>query len=214
MIACTCPLGAALSDVSISTCPETVGQIQKVIFQRKYASAGTLNKFVKASADPATKASWTALLSAAGSTKVVITPYIEAPTVEPGAAKEFGSGNEVLGGMPIIVGSDPTTFTAAMRSAAQKTISELKTFMCEDIGVFLCDEHGDMWMIADNVTTPANYYPIPIKTLFVGDKKLGGFDEPDSNVISWRFAPNWSDMLVKVNPTDFNPLTDLADVTS
>ena len=64
-------------------------------------------------------------------------------------------------------------------------------------------------MIADNATTPANYYPIPIKTLFVGDKKLGGMDEPDTNVLSWNMQPNWSDNLVFVDPTDFNALTDL-----
>jgi hypothetical protein len=48
----------------------------------------------------------------------------------------------------------------------------------------------------------------------VGDKNLGGFDAPDGNAISWSFPPNWSDNLVIVTPSDFNPLTDLVNAAS
>jgi hypothetical protein len=50
---CTCPLGAEISDITIPSCPEYLGQIQKVIFQRTYSSGSTENKFVVASTDPA-----------------------------------------------------------------------------------------------------------------------------------------------------------------
>ena len=58
--------------------------------------------------------------------------------------------------------------------------------------------------------------PIPIGKLFVGDKKLGGFEEPDSNTIEWSFFPNWSDKfyIIKRETLDFNPLTDWVNVAS
>jgi len=206
---CGCPVGAALSDVATSACPSEMGQIQKVVFQRIYSASGTKNKFVKASADPKVKASWTPKIAASDGTKVVTSPYLNAPTSEAGAIKTYGSGNAVLGGMPIVVGREPSTFNATILQQPQTVIAALKTFMCEEVGIFLIDENGRIGLIADNATTPANYFPIPIKTLFVGDKKLGGFDEPDMNTISWNFEPNWSDNLVFVDPTDFNALTDL-----
>ena len=75
---------------------------------------------------------------------------------------------------------------------------------------YLIDENGHIG--AHEVD--GGYAPIPIGKLFIGDKKLGGFEEPDSNTIEWSFFPNWSDKLVKVEPTDYNPLTDLANVAS
>ena len=84
--------------------------------------------------------------------------------------------------------------------------------MCENVGVFLIDENGNIGCLKDGEA----YEPIPIGKLFVGDKKLGGFEEPDSNTIEWSFFPNWSDKLVilKSAEMDFNPLTDLANAKS
>lgn len=206
---CACPVGAALNDVPTSACPSEMGQIQKVVFQRLFSASGVQNKFVKASADPKVKASWTPLIAAADGTKVVTSPYLNGFTLEAGAVKTYGSGNTVLGGMPIVVGREASAASAMILKQPQSVISALKTFQCEGVGVYLIDENGRIGLLADNATTPANYYPIPVNTLFVGDKKLGGFDEPDSNAISWNFKPNWSDNLVFVDPTDFNALTDL-----
>ena len=40
---CGCPVGAHLADLDIKECKESLGQVQKVIFQRIYKSAGTPN---------------------------------------------------------------------------------------------------------------------------------------------------------------------------
>jgi hypothetical protein len=84
--------------------------------------------------------------------------------------------------------------------------------MCEakagNLGVFLFNENGQIEALQDP-TTPTTYYPIPIRSLFISDKGHGGLESPDSNNISWQFAPNYSDNLAIVTPTDFNPLTDL-----
>ena len=100
---CPCPAAAALPDVPNVICAETFGQIQKVAFQRLRKDDGTKNSFTTALPITA-KASWTPKLTAEDSTKIVVSPYIQAPTNEPGAARTFGGGNETLGGVEEIIG--------------------------------------------------------------------------------------------------------------
>lgn len=208
---CKCPAGTALPDIPVSNCPESFGQIQKVAFQRLYKSTGEKNSF-KTDAGIEKKASWTPLLSADDDTKIVISPYIQAPTAEAGAARTFGGGNETLGGVEDIVGREPTPFTGVMRKLPQKIIKALKGLQCEswgdNLGVYLFDENGAIGAIQD-AKTATTHYPIPIRSLFIGDKTLGGYEAPDSNNIQWAFLPNWSDDLAIIAPEDFNPLTDL-----
>lgn len=207
---CTCPAATALTTITAVTCPENFGQIQKVAFQRLTAS-GVKNAFT--TTNPiATLASWTTFKAAADSTKIVVSPYINAPTVEAGEARTFGGGNDTLGGIEEILGASPTSFSAVLRKMPSATIRDLKKLMCEadagNLGVYLFDENGMIGAIQDSAVL-TTYYPIPVRSLFVGDKSLGGFEAPDSNAISWSFLPDWSDYLAKVAPSDFNPLTDL-----
>lgn len=200
-----------MPDIPVSNCPESFGQIQKVAFQRLYKSTGEKNSFTT-TAGIGKKASWTPLLSADDDTKIVISPYIQAPTAEAGAARTFGGGNETLGGVEEIVGREPTPFTGVMRKLSQKIIKALKELQCEswgdNLGVYLFDENGAIGAIQD-AKTATTHYPIPIRSLFIGDKTLGGYEAPDSNNIQWAFLPNWSDDLAIIVPEDFNPLTDL-----
>lgn len=200
-----------MPDIPVSNCPESFGQIQKVAFQRLYKSTGEKNSF-KTDAGIEKKASWTLLLSANDDTKIVISPYIQAPTAEAGAARTFGGGNETLGGVEEIVGREPTPFTGVMRKLPQKIIKALKELQCEswgdNLGVYLFDENGAIGAIQD-AKIATTHYPIPIRSLFIGDKTLGGYEAPDSNNIQWAFLPNWSDDLAIIVPEDFNPLTDL-----
>lgn len=200
-----------MPDIPVSNCPESFGQIQKVAFQRLYKSTGEKNSF-KTDAGIEKKASWTPLLAADDDTKIVVSPYIQAPTAEAGAARTFGGGNETLGGVEEIVGREPTPFTGVMRKLPQKIIKALKELQCEswgdNLGVYLFDENGAIGAIQD-AKTATTHYPIPIRSLFIGDKTLGGYEAPDSNNIQWAFLPNWSDDLAIIVPEDFNPLTDL-----
>lgn len=206
---CTCPEAAAPGDIPIDACPESVGQIQKALFQRIYSAAGVKNKLVIGTANPNVLATWTPLLASATGTKVVPTPYIQAPVTEPGAAREFGGGNETIGGIPLIIGREPTTFTGAVYNVSQKTVEAMKAFMCENIGVYLLDEYGRIIGLVDDHEAPVDFFPIPIASLFIGDKGLGGLESVDMNAVTWRFFPNWSDKLHIVAPTDFNALSDL-----
>lgn len=207
---CGCPAGAHLADLNIEECKESLGQIQKVIIQRVYKSTGEKNVIPANSIK--TKTSLSSLASAADGTKIVISPYIQNPTTEPGAARTFGGGNQTLGGIEIVIGREPTTFSGIIYQESQATIKTMKEYSCETIGVYLIDENGNIGALKEN----DNYMPIPVGKFFIGDKKLGGFEEPDSNTIEWNFFPNWSDNLViiKASELDYNPLTDLVNVAS
>ncbi len=210
MSICKCPAAASLPSIPAANCPETFGQIQKVAFQRLVQSDGTKNGF-KSEKAITLLASWTPLLTAEDSTKVVVSPYIQAPTAEAGAARTFGGGNETVGGVEDIIGREPTPFTGVIRKSPQSVIKALKELQCEswgdNLGIYLFDENGAIGAIKDE-KSEGTYYPIPIRSLFIGDKTLGGLEAPDSNAIQWSFLPNWSDNLVVISP-DFNPITDL-----
>ena len=141
----------------------------------------------------------------------MVSPYIQAPTTEAGDPITFGGGNDTLGGVEEIIGRNPTNFNAVIRKMPQSIIKALKEMQCEswngDLGIFLFDENGAIGAIQDE-KAEGTYYPIPIRSLFVGDKVFGGLEAPDSNNIQWSFAPNYSDNLKLVAP-EFNPLTDL-----
>lgn len=210
---CGCPAGKHLNDLEIAECKESFGQIQKVIFTRIFSSTGVKNKIPKESL--AKKATMTPFFAASDGTKLIISPYIQNPVTEPGDARTFGGGNQTLGGVEIVIGREPTTFTGVIYQEAQSVIKTLKSYSCEKIGVFLIDENGNIGAI-DSDGKGAKYEPIPVVKFFVGDKNLGGYEEPDSNTISWSFYPNWSDdlVLIKADTLDYNPLTELANAAS
>lgn len=209
---CGCPAGAHLADLQIADCKESLGQIQKVIIQRRFSSAGVLNKI--AATDIKSKTAMAALASAADGTKIIISPYIQNPTTTPGEARTFGGGNQTLGGVEIVIGREATSFEGIIYQEKQSTIKTMKGYSCEDIGVYLIDENGNIGAIKDSAKD--EYRPIPLRSFFVGDKNLGGYEEPDSNTIKWSFLPNWSDDLeiIKQTDMDYNPLTDLVNVAS
>lgn len=207
---CSCPAAAALTTIPNVTCPENFGQIQKVAFQRLTKADGTKNAFTS-SASILLKASWTALLSAADGSKVVVSPYINAPADSGGDARMTSGGNDDLGGIPEVLGGEPVQFGGSLRGVPQSVIKLMKELECEanagNLGVFLFDENGKIEAIQG--TTSGTYYPIPIRALFIGSKVHGNYEAKDSNAISWYYPDNYSDDLAIVTPTDFNPLTDL-----
>lgn len=202
---CTCPAAAALTTIPAVTCTENFGQIQKIAFQR-LTSSGNENKI--AATDIVLLATWTTLTTANDSTKVVVSPYIQAPTNEANAPRTFGGGNDTLGGIEIIVGREASTFSAVLRGVPQSTIKIIKELECEaaagNLGVYLINENGQIEAIKDST----DYKPIPIRSLFISDKAHGGLEAIDYNNIQFAFAPNYSDDLSIVTP-NFNPLTDL-----
>lgn len=209
---CACPAAAALPDIPNVNCGETFGQIQKIAFQRLTDADGNKNSFTSTNAI-GLLASWTPKLSAADGTKIVVSPYVQAPSNEAGAPITFGGGNDTLGGVEEIIGREPSVFNGVFRKIPQNVIKALKQLQCEswsnNLGVYLFDDTGRIEAIQDE-TTATTYYPIPIRSLFIGDKSHGGLEAPDSNTIQFAFLPNYSDDLAIVTPS-FNPLTDLVN---
>lgn len=213
---CQCPAAAAITTIPAVTCPENFGQIQKVAFQRLRKADGTKNAMVGSGTPLAPTitllATWTALLAAADGSKVVVSPYLNAPADSGGDARRSSGGNDDLGGIAEVLGGNPVQFDAQFRGVPQSVIKVIKELECEaqagNLGVFLFDENGKIEAIQD-ATAPTTYYPIPIRSLFVGSKIHGNFDAKDSNAISWLYPDNYSDNLAIVTPSDFNPLTDL-----
>lgn len=218
---CACPAATALTTIPAATCAESFGQIQKVAFMRLKKADGTVNSFVDGSATGIDKkAAWTAKMALTDGGKAVISPYIQAPTQDGGDARTFGGGNETLGGVEMVIGRNPMNFSGVMRGVPQSIIKVMKSLQCEaqgdNLGVILFDENGNIEAIKKVTTgTPdvVEYMPIPIRSLFIGDKVHGGLEAPDNNAISWKFLPNYSDDLAIVQPDDFNPLTDLVPAT-
>jgi len=206
---CQCPGLTALKSIPEAKCAEGFGQIQKAIFQRLRKDDGKVNLFN--TEKPITKlASLTPLLAATDSTKIVVSPYLQAPSAEAGAARTFGGGNDTLGGIEITIGREPTTFTAVIRNAPQAQIKAMKYLSCEsdvfNLGVYLVNEDGAIGALKNE---KGEVTPIPVRNLFISDKSFGGFENPDNNNVSWSFLPNWSDDFTIITPDDYNPLTDL-----
>lgn len=214
-IVCSCPAAAALPSIPKQACAENIGQIQKIAFQRLHDSNGVKNFFDSAATTPndiKLLASWAAAIASSTATKIVVSPYVSAPTTEGGDAVTEGGGNDSVGGVITVVGRNPVNFTSNMKGVSQAIVKAMKELQCEaiagNLGVFLFTENGQIGAIQDpNVAT--KFYPIPVRSLFVGDKMLGGFAAQDTNALNWSFMPNWSDDFAIVTPTDFNPLTDL-----
>lgn len=205
---CSCPASASLPSVPNATCPQDFGQIQKLIFQRIFKTGTTKNSFTT-TAKIEVLASWTALTSADDGSKVVVTPYVEAPTSDGGDAITYGGGNDTLGGVTEIIGRNPINMTFALRKQKQAIIKALKGLQCEQaLGVYLVNEAGQILAIKGEAAD--TYYPIPVQSLFVSDLKLNGLETPDENTLQFSFKPNWSDNAEVVTP-EFNPLTDLAN---
>lgn len=215
-LVCQCPAAAALTTIPKVTCPENFGQIQKVAFQRLTKADGTKNSFTS-TASILLLASWTALLAATDGSKVVVSPYINAPADSGGDARKTSGGNDDLGGIAEVLGGNPVVFDGQLRSVPQSVIKAMKELQCEanagNLGVFLFDENGKIEAIQD-ATTATTYYPIPIRGLFIGSKIHGNFDAKDMNAIQWEYPDNYSDNLAIIKPTDFNPLTDLAPASA
>ena len=211
MALCVCPRGQSLTTIPVNDCPVNLAQIQKLAFQRLYKSDGSKNGFLLPADDIKLKASWTSCMTATDDTKIVISPWVQNPTTDPGAARTFGGGNETLSGIPIVLGSDPTTFTAVLRQLPQDLIKILKELACENIGVYLFDADGTIAAASDHATTNKFYTPFHIapSTFFVSDLILGGHEGVDGNNLQFSLMPNWSDDLVLIKPTDFNPIMDL-----
>jgi hypothetical protein len=189
---CTCPVPTALPDVVTDTpCYENFGQIQKLVFWRRGNSIASV-------ATAELEATWTALLASTTAAKAVPSPFISGGIVTAGESRQYGSGNEVLDGIPIIVGSESSQFEAMILRYDQDTIATLKELQCEELDVIFINENGQF-----GYSDTDGFSGFPIAGLFVSDLTLPGYSEVNRNAIKFMLRPGWSDTFKISNATDF-----------
>ena len=208
---CGCPPATAITSPDLQACYEDIGQIQRLLFQRKYSSGTTLNIFTISSANPNVLASWSGLLAASNGTKVVQTPFVQGVEVTAGEPVTYGGGNDTLGGIEVIVAKDPTTFNAQFHRRSQSEIDNMKDLECEILTVYFIDEYNRIIGLADDNDSATTFrgFDIAEGSFFIGDKVFGGRTNPDMNALRFQMVANWSDNLYVVTPTDFSPLDNL-----
>lgn len=205
-----CPRPSELKSLVIPPCLEQFGQIVRLIVQRRYDDAGNKIEIDIAANDPKALATWTALNTAADSTKVIFSPEIGASSITPGEPRNVGGGNATPGGETITLGSNPSAFVGNLLQAKQSTIETLKSYCGEDLQVFFINEDGQIAGEIDDhaVKTKLSGFHIR-RTWFIMDKKTGDRENLDYNGLRFEMQANWSDKFYIFNP-DF-PARTLAN---
>lgn len=207
LLLCSCPLSAAIATIDATAgCLERFGQTQRLILQRTF-NGTVLNEIPLASVE--LLATYTALKAAVNSTKIQMTPRFGEPVNNAAEPRKAGGGNQTPGGVEVILGSSPSPFTAKFLEQPQSKMKAIKKYNCEDgLSVILVNDKGQFGMLADDNTTPTKYRGIPIRSFYLADKVLAGYEGLDYNMLSFFFEPDWSDEFVVITP-QFNPHTAL-----
>lgn len=189
-----------------------IGEVRKLIFQRKYSTGSTLNEFTIASANPNVIASWTPLLTASDGTKAVVTPFeVHAPNFAPGTIIEEGGVGETAGGVPEFAGFNPTTFTCRVRAATAQSILDLRQNYGEVLTVSYINAFGKIIMTTDDNGSPTVARGFDIKSFSVGQRQNMGLQTVDYNEIRFYMEDGWDNYIYEVDPQDFKALTGLAN---
>jgi hypothetical protein len=193
---CTCPVPTALPDIiDGAPCYENFGQIQKLVFWRR-------GKKIASVATAEIEATWTARLASATADKAVVSPFIGGASVVPGEARTYGGGNDTKDGIPIVLGSEASTFEARILRIQQEAIAAMKTLACEELDVVFINENGQFgWSDKDGNDT---FYGFPIEGLFVSDLALPGYAEPNHNIVRFMLPSGWSDTFKISEALDFS----------
>jgi len=190
-----CPRPTAIDSAVtvLNPCPSDVGQIQKMVFWRR-------GQEISSVATAVISTTWTALLSATGDTKAIVTPFLGNVELAPSEPRSFGGGNETRWGAEIRKGNSSSVFSATMYQEDQDVITALKALACEPLDVVFINESNQfVYSDASNFSG----FEVASGTLNISDKGIGGLDDPDSNNIMFNLKPNWSDTLEISTETTF-----------
>jgi len=181
-ICCPTPTSIESSVTVLNSCPEDVGQIQKIIFWRR---GNTMSV-----ASALTSTAWNTRLVATGDTKAIISPFVANVELPFSEAREFGGGNETRNGSVIRKGSQATQVSASMYQEDQDVITALKKLHCESLDVLFINESNQL--IYEDSNSVVNGFPVIEGSFFISDKGVGGQDDADVNIMTFNLKPNWS----------------------
>jgi hypothetical protein len=197
---CGCAPQTVLDDIDISEVK--FGQITRFAIQK----LGTAN----AVADITATATLTTLAGAADATKILLSPIVHNPTPSIGAAIEYGSGNAVNGGVPILVGTQPSSLELELLNARQDTATDWNKLNCTEVGVIFYDRCGNALGIADAVSNVTTISPIPLSYIFASQMEFGGLEAPNKNMVKLGYKDvEWSKNVGVAPSGTFNPIADL-----
>jgi hypothetical protein len=218
-----CPVPTQLQTVQNPGCPENIGQIQKIIFQR--ASANWVFDST-AGKDINLLASWTPLLTAVDNTKIVIAPNCNSVVITPPTAiTTGGNDNSTLNGRKLNTGFSSVDLTGMFRSMPSEIIAQLKLLQYgEDLVWYGVNQFGQI--VARDIYPGhpgTNVVGIPLFSPFFGDAGNEGYAKDDMANFSFVMDYDWRSQIIQnsagvitsqyqlilVKPTGFNALTQL-----
>lgn len=203
-----CPLPTEIADLTPVTCAEHFGQITRIGFQR----LGTVFPDLSGVGGIQLLLSWTALQTAADSTKIQVGPINENHIIPASEAiTDGGDDNTTAFGQSLVVGAGQVSATGTYRGLPSAQKMELEQFVSESsiygqLGVYFFNEHGQI--IANNLTG-TEYSAFPITGYFLSSIMSDGFNTHNKNNYQWSMKSNWSDFAKVITPSDFNPNLDL-----
>jgi hypothetical protein len=199
----SCPPPTALVTIPTQACPEVWDQIVRLGFQRKQTTPSFTATTIK------TQATWTPLLTAVDSTKIVLTPQIAGIVIPAGEVlKEGGNDNSTINGIPRIAGlgfvpvtAQPQSLSAAVRTALQGLGAESSLSPgYTNIWVYFFNRFGQIIANADGSGFDAY-------NIMAGDAGTEGFGKLNTINFGFDLAGGWSANATVYNPTaPFNPL--------
>ena len=209
MLGCSCPAPAALLSIPKFDCKENLGQIQKIVFQRrgyqfpKNATTGEATIIYKAN--------WDALKTAVNDTKIITSPFVEGFSIPSGEPiTEGGGDNSTLDGAEIVLGAGSIGSEGFFRSIPSHVAAALQALNCEgDLTVYMVNEYGQL--IAEEVGAAGSniYRGFPVNFVWVGDPSNEGKNTHDKTPIRMNFIAGWRKKLKLLKPVDFDAKYDL-----
>lgn len=122
---CDCPLGVLPSQID-NTCANDMDQVVKIAFQKPQATAPFVTLDPIGDLD-----SWTALLSAVGATKVVLSPAVANMVINGSEGAFIGeNSNESVNGLGYYLGENNVRITGEFHSISQDIADELAKLSC------------------------------------------------------------------------------------
>jgi hypothetical protein len=217
-LACECPLPSVLPNQIDVTCPVDFDQITRLAFQLR----GSTPSFV--TGDPISDVdSWSALLSASGATKVVLSPALSSAVIPQSEATYEGeNANDSINGLGFYLGENNVRVTAMVVSAPQAVMDALEELSCysdttlgaSKLTAFMFTRRikGKAGIIAKQGASADQYSGIEIFNLRVSSVGSEGYKAKNKYMISFDVQPDElkGTELVRV---DWNPLL-LANVAS
>ncbi|HMR20074.1 MAG TPA: hypothetical protein PKA53_12305 [Sphingobacterium sp.] len=201
-----CPPPTSLANIPATDCPVKWDQIQKIAFGRK-VDTPRFNSTVGEGAKPITEqATWTPLLAAEDSTKIVISPFFSSfaiPNGEP--VKTGGNDNTTLNGIAELQGGSSVVVPFTIKNASAATMRALRALCAEtQIQPGETNLEGYFFNINNSIIYDERDEKIQgfeIYNLFVPDVMTDGYNANNQYQCSFELRFGWSEYhkMVKAN---------------